>query len=59
MSGAYFTDQDPAFDGEKEATAILLGPVTASSGEMARRFMRPAVYRQLASTFPKISSACA
>lgn len=34
MSGAYFTDQDPAFDGEKEATAILLGPVTASSGEM-------------------------
>lgn len=33
-SGAYFSDQDPSFNGENEATAILLGPVTASSGEM-------------------------
>jgi hypothetical protein len=34
MAGPYVTNQDPTFDGEREATAILLGPVTASSGEM-------------------------
>jgi hypothetical protein len=33
-AGTYFTGQDRSFDGDRQATAILIGPATASTGEM-------------------------